>query len=430
MKGIVKQSKYRHVHGDPARKDKCYLNAKSIAQGDGDFIHANATWIGFMIQGGGGPLLVHPRKNIARLDHSPPVINVHQSKLTDFGFSPFNDSLVATGGEDALVKLTVIPDELKANVTSATVELRGHTKKISSLAFHPVADNVLATSAFDHTIKIWDIQKGAQALSFDQHGDQIQSFAWDGSGKHIATTCKDKLLRIYDPRVGVAQTAPGFEGAKGSKCTWITKYQWIANLGFASNGMRQCVLHDQRKLGTPVFSLDIDQSAGQLSAHYDEDTSILFVGGKGDGNIRYFEISEEAPQAYFLSEFRSSEPQKGFTFLPKRVCDASACEIAICLRLMKDYIEPVSFVVPRKSDVFQEDIFPDTYAGVPSLSADEWIAGKDADAKRVSMRPGAAVAQERATFKAAKSAVELEAELAAAHKRIAELEAEVARLKH
>ena len=39
-----------------------------------------------------------------------------------------------------------------------------------------------------------------------------------------------------------------------------------------------------------------------------------------------------------------------------------------------DSVEPISFIVPRKSEAFQEDIFPDTNAGVPSLSAGECYA--------------------------------------------------------
>ena len=38
------------------------------------------------------------------------------------------------------------------------------------------------------------------------HGDQIQSLCWHGNSTLIATTCKDKKLRVLDPRASsVAQ---------------------------------------------------------------------------------------------------------------------------------------------------------------------------------------------------------------------------------
>lgn len=106
---------------------------------------------------------------------------------------------------------------------------------------------------------------------------------------------------------------------------------------------------------------------------------MLYLGGKGDASIKYYEAVEEDPYLHFLSEFRSNESQKGLCFIPKLACDTSICEIAVALRLMKDMVQPVSFQVPRKSDMFQADIYPDTYAGVPALSEDQYLGGADKD---------------------------------------------------
>jgi coronin-1B/1C/6 len=35
--------------------------------------------------------------------------------------------------------------------------------------------------------------------------------------------------------------------------------------------------------------------------------------------------------------------------------------------------------VPRKSELFQEDLYPDTVSDEAAISAEEWIGGKDAD---------------------------------------------------
>lgn len=40
------------------------------------------------------------------------------------------------------------------------------------------------------------------------------------------------------------------------------------------------------------------------------------------------------------------------------------------------YCEPISFTVPRKSELYQDDIYPDTFSGEPSLTADEWFSEK------------------------------------------------------
>lgn len=41
-----------------------------------------------------------------------------------------------------------------------------------------------------------------------------------------------------------------------------------------------------------------------------------------------------------------------------------------------------------QSELFQDDLFPDTQGDEPSLTADEWLEGKDADPKLISLKPG------------------------------------------
>lgn len=41
------------------------------------------------------------------------------------------------------------------------------------------------------------------------------------------------------------------------------------------------------------------------------------------------------------------------------------------------YIEPISFLVPRRAEVFQDDIFPPTVGVKPAMSASEWFDGKE-----------------------------------------------------
>lgn len=64
--------------------------------------------------------------------------------------------------------------------------------------------------------------------------------------------------------------------------------------------------------------------------------------------------------------------------MPKRGCDILNCEIARFFKLhSRGFVEVISFTVPRKSDLFQEDIFPDTQAPEPAMTAEEWMSGVD-----------------------------------------------------
>ena len=135
----------------------------------------------------------------------------------------------------------------------------------------------------------------------------------------------------------------------------------------------------------------VDCASGLLIPYYDADTRIVYVAGKGDGNIRYYELTECEPYMHYLSEYKSSSPQRGLGFMPKRGLDVTKNEIFRFYKLHATggLCEPISMIVPRKSEMFQEDIYPDALSGIPSLSCDEWLMGENREPILVSMKDGA-----------------------------------------
>ena len=72
-------------------------------------------------------------------------------------------------------------------------------------------------------------------------------------------------------------------------------------------------------------------------------------------------------------------------FLPRRALAVSECEIARAYKVAGTTIEPISFVVPRKAETFQSDIYPPALSSEPALTAAEFFSGKNAPAKLVNL---------------------------------------------
>lgn len=103
-----------------------------------------------------------------------------------------------------------------------------------------------------------------------------------------------------------------------------------------------------------------------------------------DGNIRYFEYENDKFE--FLSEYKSGDPQRGLAFMPKRGVNIHQNEVVRIYKSISDsYIEPISFIVPRRSEVFQDDIYPPTTGSKPAMSASEWQEGKEAVPPKISL---------------------------------------------
>mmetsp|Transcript_7529 Transcript_7529/g.17092 ORF Transcript_7529/g.17092 Transcript_7529/m.17092 type:complete len:444 (-) Transcript_7529:1-1332(-) len=394
MSRFVRASKVRHVYADKPKEDvQFHVQARlSSATGDHNYIKANATYFAIPLAIGGGSLAVHNLDSPGRLDIQPPVIDGHKGPILDFDFNPFHEGLIATGGDDCLVKVWGIDEGGMKKTLSAgdeLVQLNEHQRKITVLRFHPTADMVLASGSADHTVKIWDVEKQAQKSSIE-HGELIQDVIWNYEGSKLVTSAKDKKMRIIDPHNGeVIADVQAHEGAKTSKLVWLSKQEKLVSVGFTRQSKRQFKIWDPRKLSKEITTKDIDQGSGVIMPFYDEDTNLLMLGGKGDGNIRYYEVVGEDPWAWKVSEFNHT-PIKGLAMCPKRAVDVNKCELIKMLKLTSNSVDPLSFICPRKSDLFQKDLYPDCYAGESSISADDFFGGKDGKIKLRTMDPSKA----------------------------------------
>merc|ERR1711991_772040 len=108
-----------------------------------------------------------------------------------------------------------------------------------------------------------------------------------------------------------------------------------------------------------------------------------------------------------------------------RVVNTSSCEVTRILKLTQNSVDTLSFIVPRKSELFQEDLFPDCRSATAALSAADFFGGKNANPKLMSLDPKKRTDNAgggEITIKKAKTVGELTKELDAANKRIKELE--------
>jgi len=437
MSRIVRASKYRHVFGAPFKKENC-LDDLTISRSawDTNFCCVNGLYFAVIWEaGGGGSFAVIPNAAVkGKFDPKTPLVAGHKAPVLDIQFNPFNDALIASVSEDCTGKIWGIPEGgLKSALTEPLITLNGHKRKVGTCNFNPVANNVLATSSADFSIKIWDIERGAAFLSVDaQHTDLIQCADWNDNGSLLASTCKDKKLRVVDPRTNkVVQEGEGHAGVKGSRLIWLGRNEKFCSVGFTKTSERELAVWDPRDLSKSLTRQSLDSSSGTIMPFFDRDCNILFLAGKGDGNIRYYEAVDDDKYLYYLTEYKTSQPQRGMCMLPKKNVNVSENEIDRLLKLGNRIMEPVSFQVPRKSDIFQDDIFPDCYSGEPALTLDQWAKGQNASPKTQTMAPGFVQKERKAEFNPVKqeekvmSDKEMKEEIEKLTQRVAYLEAEL-----
>ncbi|XP_076331551.1 coronin-1C-like isoform X1 [Tachypleus tridentatus] len=395
---IVRQSKFRHVFGQPLKREQCYDNIRITKNSwDSNFCAVNPKFLAIITEiAGGGAFLVLPLQKTGRLDVSYPQVTGHKGPVMDIAWCPHNDYVIASSSDDTLVRVWQIPEDgLVCPMTDPVVELAGHQKKVGLVQWHPSASNVLLSAGADCRILIWNIGT-SELLSEITHPDIVFDCCWSWNGSCLATTCKDKKVRIYNPHSGeVVQEAMGHEGAKPQRIHYL-RSGMIFTTGFSKMSERQYSLRKENELANPLCLEELDVSNGVMVPFYDPDVNLLYLSAKGDSNIRYFEITDKAPYVHYINTYQSTTPQRGMGMMPKRGCDISRCEIARFFRLLSSgFCEVLSFTVPRKSDKFQDDLYPLTLADMPAISAEEWAEGKDAEPLLVCLKDGCVPTQKQ-----------------------------------
>ncbi|MBV99379.1 Coronin-2A, partial [Eschrichtius robustus] len=155
------------------------------------------------------------------------------------------------------IKIWDIPKQLLAkNLTAFKKELVGHARRVGLVEWHPTAASILFSSGYDYK-------------------------------------------------------EASYKGHRASKVLFLGNLKKLLSTGTSRWNNRQMALWDQDDLSVPLAEEDLDGSSGVLFPFYDSDTNMLYVVGKGDGNIRYYEVSTDKPHLNYLTEYRSYNPQKG-----------------------------------------------------------------------------------------------------------------------
>ena len=108
--------------------------------------------------------------------------------------------------------------------------------------------------------------------------------------------------------------------------------------GFDGSSARQLQLFDIKNLKEVKSTVKESVSPAILHIHFDQDTNVIFLYGKGETSILAYEyIPDEVPYLHQISGLNVTYPQQGVVFLPKNLCDVRKVEIAKAVRLCKSH---------------------------------------------------------------------------------------------
>ncbi|CAM9408616.1 unnamed protein product [Lampetra planeri] len=355
----------------------------------GRHIQASVCLLAFS-SGASGALGVLPLSQWGPVNGGVPTLHCHSDIITDFGFSPFDDLLLGTCSADHTVRLWRLPEGGVDNAASPpSLVLPAAQSSVELLRFHPAADGVLGSASGD-AVTVWDVLQKAPLAVLADHSGQVQDFSWQQSGVLLTSTCKDKKLRVFDPRLQLSavQAVKGHDNDKDSRVLWLGNQNLIVSTGFSQVREREVKLWDVRRLTGSVCTETLNSSSGILLPLYDADSGLLFLAGKGDNVVYCMEVSESQPTLSQVCQCVTDAVTRGVALLPKRALDVMGCEVARLLQLTSSTIVPVRYTVPRKNTFqFHADLFVDTAGDVAAMLGSDWWTGQNRAVEKVSLDP-------------------------------------------
>lgn len=385
-------SKFKNTTPKIAKKDEWISNVRggSISS-QGSHIKASSKLVVFSTeQAGGGILGLSSVKPGTDGQWTVTYVSCHSDLVSDMDFSPFDESLLATCSCDETVKLWRLCDPESAQPSEAELTLHPGHGKLELVLFHPTSSGLLAIGATNSPL-VWDTSRDDAPLAvLEQHRDQLQSLSWKQDGSLLVSSCKDKMLRVFDPRAQLTpvQSTKGLQNNKDSRILW-TKDDFLLTTGFDMMRGREVKLWDSRKLSSSISSLSLGTSNGTVIPLFDDDTGLLILAGMGDTVIDCFEVSTSEPLLTQVSHCLTDASTRGVCVVPKLELDVMSCEVVRVLQLTDSHIVPVSYQVPRKNSghEFHADLYPDTVGPMPAMTADEWWQGGNKQVDKVSLHP-------------------------------------------
>ncbi|KAG8189255.1 hypothetical protein JTE90_013783 [Oedothorax gibbosus] len=392
----MRVSKFRHLNGNIFPKECHITDLPTLTRtipGESNCFGANEKRVALPVGAAGNFLAILELSNSGRAAAAADMPGLlTTASVMDFAWDPFDSSRIAVVCDTGDVQLWLIPEGgLQQKLEEPSVSFKAHSEKATIIKFHPTAKDIIATASSDLTIRIWDVSMQEEKFCLRGFNDQVLNFAWSPCGKYIATVSKDQKIRIYDPRSSPnpLKEGPGPQGTRGARIVWVLNSTCLAVTGFSKVSERQIFLYDIKDLSNPMGDIGLDVSPATLIPYYDEDSSTLFLSGKGDSVIFAYEIAMDSPYFHPLSHYKCNNPHQSLSFLPKNVCNVQEVEFARAIRLTASTIEPISFHVPRlRSEYFQDDLFPPTRNTWEAImTSSEWLSGSNKPAVLLDMRP-------------------------------------------
>ena len=325
-------------------------------------------------------------------DHKQIIIDPHGTGVCTLSFSPHDPNLLLSGGEDCTVKLWELPADWSEPLREPTVKLM-HQRGVKIAKWSQAVRNLVMTCTQLPEMGFWDLNTHKKVRSFDSFfKSPIQDADMNEYATMVYTILRDGNLVALDPRQEnpeVTTVMAHKNGGRHRRVLNLPDLDYLATFGSSNTGERQVAIWDRKNLTKPLKTAELDTATGSLLPLYEEGSSLIYLGGKGDGHIRYLELCKDDRVIASMGAYETSAPERGLALLPRTLCDVMGCEVSRMIKLATESMHLVHWRVLRQhTELFQDNIYrPTRDFSSPLMQVTDWLGGANEVYPMVSLQP-------------------------------------------
>ena len=253
---------YNHLFPKTHKRQFCYeslavASSSQIRADGGASVAASTRFFAYPDVCAGGsavavlPLTSYGRRHVPTTakTYQQPLLKLHSSQVHCVDFAPHDRdrTILASGASDGTLHVFRVPEEgLVEDVTSAnadTVTCKTGSS-VHEVRFHPTAGSI-ALLAHPKSADVWDCSTQQRVLETNatDHMQNVYSATWSFDGSRFVTTCKDKIIRLFDPRSGNCEaTTMGHGSWRPSIAVWLDRDQTFLTTGHSTDMSREVLV--------------------------------------------------------------------------------------------------------------------------------------------------------------------------------------------
>ena len=386
--------KYLNAYADPPSEYYINLPVGQAPNPEFNEVATNGKDFAFIGAGNTPSIIVMPLGKPQRYpkDHKQVIIDPHGSGVCTISYSPHDPNFLMSAGEDCTVKLWEIPSEWNEPLREPTIKLN-HQRGVKIAKFSQAVRNLVMSCTQAPEMAFWDLNTYQKVRTFDPvFQSPIQDADMNEYANTVYTILRDGHLVAFDPRSekpDVTTVMAHKNGGRHRRVLNIPEFDYLATFGSSDRGERQVAIWDRKNLEKPLKTIELDTATGAMLPLYEEGSGLIYLGGKGDGHIRYVELCKDDRIIASSGVYETSAPERGLCLLPRTQCDIMGCEVSRMLKLATESMHVVHWRLLRKRmELFQDDIYRpirDTSRALMEVS--DWLGGQNEVYPMVSLQP-------------------------------------------